>query len=140
MACVWVYVAEHVLRCLCSPGYSHVEVCTRLHVCPWADGLARGEDTQGFITMRPLPVCVPMTEQARGPPGHVNGVRLCCGVCVSPRVWVATCAPTRVSAFPPRVCGYECGRPEASPRCSSRGVCGSVRSPSPECAFVVLGA
>ena len=47
MACVWVYVTEHVLRCLCSPGYSHVQVCTRLHMCPWADGLAHGEDA-GF--------------------------------------------------------------------------------------------
>lgn len=85
--------------------------------------------TQGFITMRPLPVCVPMTEQARGPPGHVHGVRLCCGVCVSRSVRVATCAPTGCLHFPPRVCGYGRGRPEASPRCSSRCVCGSVRSP-----------
>lgn len=87
----------------CSPGYSHVQVRTRLHTCLCAHGLAHAEDAPGFVTARPLPVCVPMTEQACGAPGHVYDVRVCCGVCVSQCVRVAVCAPTRVPTISPRV-------------------------------------
>lgn len=75
-------------------------------MCLRADGLAHVEDTQGFITMRPLPVCVPMTEQACGPPGHFYDVRVCCSVFVSPSVsGLPRVLPQGCLHFPPRVYG-----------------------------------
>lgn len=86
----------------CSPGYSHVQVCTRLHTCLCADGLAHVEDAQGFITIRPLPVCEPMTEQACGAPGHFYDVHVCCRVCVCRSVSGLLCVlPQECLQFPP---------------------------------------
>lgn len=86
----------------CSPGYSHVQVRTRLHTCLCAHGLAHAEDAPGFVTARPLPVCVPMTEQACGAPGHVYDVRVYCRVCVCRSVSGLPCVlPQECLQFPP---------------------------------------